>query len=115
MRVGTREVAGVTIVDLEGDLVAGVGDEVLRETINDLLAGQRRSILLNLSRVTRLDSAGVGEVVAGWKLASRFGARVKLLRPGDRVRSALQLAQVLPLLEVFEEEAAAVRSFAPSG
>lgn len=111
MNVSTREVDGVTILDLHGTLVAGVGDEVLREAVNRLLAADHRRILLNLAGVTRLDSAGVGELVASWKLAARFGAQVKLLRPGDRVRSTLHLAQVLPLVEVFEEEAEAVQSF----
>lgn len=113
MNVSIREVDGVAVVDLSGELVAGVGDEVLRETVDQLLAEARRNILVNLAEVTRLDSAGVGEVVASWKLASRFGARLKLLRPGDRVRSTLHLAQVLPLLEVFEDEGEAVRSFPP--
>lgn len=111
MNVGAREVSGVTIVDLRGDLVAGVGDEVLRDEVKRLLAGNCRDILLNLSGVGRMDSAGVGELVASWKMAGRLGARLKLLRPGDRVRSTLHLAQVLPLLEVFEDEAEAVRSF----
>lgn len=115
MNASTRDVNGVTIVDLRGDLVAGVGDEVLRETVTQLLAGERRDILLNLGVVGRMDSAGVGELVASWKLAGRFGARLKLLRPGDRVRSTLHLAQVLPLLEVFEDEAEAVRSFGREG
>ncbi len=111
MNASVRDVNGVTIVDLQGDLVAGVGDEVLREEVNRLLAEECRAILLNLSAVGRLDSAGVGELVASWKLAGRLGASLKLLRPGDRVRSTLHLAQVLPLLEVYEDEAAAVRSF----
>lgn len=112
MNVSTREVDGVTILDLHGTLVAGVGDEVLRDAVNRLLGADCRRILVNLAEVTRLDSAGVGELVASWKLAARFGAQLKLLRPGDRVRSTLHLAQVLPLVEVFEDEAEAVQSFA---
>lgn len=114
MNATTRQVNGVTIVDLHGALVAGVGDEIVRDAVNRLLAADHRYILLNLAEVTRLDSAGVGELVASWKLANRFGAQLKLLRPGDRVRSTLHLAQVLPLVEVFEEEAQAVQSFGRS-
>lgn len=114
MHVDVRKARDVIIVDLDGDLVAGDGDDLLREVINELLAEGWKAILLNLATVDRIDSSGVGEVVAGWKLAREFGAALKLLRPGDRVRHTLHLSQILPLIEVFEDETQAVSSFASS-
>jgi anti-sigma B factor antagonist len=61
--------------------------------------------------VSRLDSSGIGELVAAWKQARKIGASVKLVRLGDRVKHTLHLSQVLPLLEVYEQEADAVASF----
>ncbi len=112
MHAGVRHADDVVIVDLKGDLVAEDGEDLLREVIDELLSEGWRKILINLAKVNRLDSAGVGELVAGWKLANEFEASVKLLRPGDRVRSTLHLTQILPLLEVYEDEPTAVRSFA---
>lgn len=111
MRVNLRYVDDVVIAELEGDLVAGVGDEVLRDLINDLLATDQKKVLLSLAGVDRLDSAGVGELVASWKLAQRFGSSIRLLRPGDRVRRTLHLSQILPLLDVYEDENAALEDF----
>ena len=112
MHADVRHAGKVIIVDLEGDLVSGDGDELLRDVVNELLAEGWKKILLNLARVDRMDSSGVGELVASWKLAAEFGAAVKLLRPGDRVRFTLHLSQILPLLEVYEDEAEALRLFA---
>jgi anti-sigma B factor antagonist len=114
MHVDVRKAGEVILVDLEGDLVAGDGDALLREVINELLAEGWKAILLNLAAIDRIDSSGVGEVVASWKLAREFGAAVKLLRPGDRVRHTLHLSQILPLIDVFEEEDPALSSFASS-
>lgn len=111
MHVEVRHAGDVIIVDLNGDLVTGDGDEMLREVIDELLGEGWRKILLNLALVHRMDSSGVGELVASWKLAEEFGAAVKLLRPGDRLKSTLHLSQILPLLEVYEDEAEAVRHF----
>lgn len=111
MKADVRHEGDVIIVDFKGDLVAEDGDEVLREVVSELIAEGWRKILLNLACVKRMDSGGVGELVASWKLAHEFGATVKLLRPGDRVKHTLQLSQILPLVEVFEDEQAAVRSF----
>ena len=102
----------VIIVDLEGRLVMGVGDELLRDVMNEIVAEGWKKIVLNLRDVNIMDSSGIGEVLSSWKLAQRFGGAVKLLRPAPSVKRTLRLTQLLPLLEVFDDENAAVKSFA---
>lgn len=111
MHVEIRENGDVVVVDLKGKLTAGLGDQILRETIDELLAENRRKILLNLSAVSFLDSAGVGELVAGLRTAKRFGAELKLLNVGERVQSTLYMARLLPIFEMYGDEAEAVRHF----
>lgn len=111
MHVDIRKREDVIIVDLAGDLVAGLGDEVLREVMNELVAGGWRKILINLSDVPRIDSAGIGELVASIKLAERLGTSVRLLKVTGRVRDVLEFSQVLPLFHVYEDEEAAVAEF----
>jgi anti-sigma B factor antagonist len=111
MKVDVRHVDDVIIVDLEGRLVMGVGDELLREVMNELIAEGWKKILLNLRKVTIMDSSGIGEVVSSWKVAQRFGGVVKLMRPGPAIKRTLRLTQLLPLLEVFDDEDEAVASF----
>jgi anti-sigma B factor antagonist len=111
MNAHVRHADDVVIVDLRGDLVAEDGEELLREVVDQLVAEGCRKILLNLNHVKRMDSGGVGELVASWKLANEFGVAIKLLRPGDRVKHTLHLSQILPLLEVFENEDEALRTF----
>jgi anti-sigma B factor antagonist len=115
MHVDVHHRGDVIILDLNGDLVLGDGDVVLRASVDELLAEGWRKILINLSRVHRMDSSGIGELVASWKLAGRFDARLKVLRPGDRVKHTLHLTQILPVLEVFEDEHAAIASFTAAG
>jgi len=111
MKVDVRNTDDVIIVDLDGRLVLGVGDEILRDVVNELLAEDWKKIVLNLRKVTIMDSSGIGEVVASWKLAKRFGASLKLLRPAPQIQRTLRLTQLLPLLEVFESEEEALASF----
>ena len=104
MQVDIRDADDVIIVDLKGRLVAGMGNQMLREVMDELVAKGWKMILLNLSGVSWIDSAGIGELVASIKMAKRFGISVKLLRIGDRVRHVLSISQILPLLDVFEDE-----------
>jgi anti-sigma B factor antagonist len=104
MEVDIRRSDDVIIVDLEGRMVSGVGEKILRDIMNQLVAEGWKKILLNLSGVPWIDSAGIGELVASLKMAKRFGVHVKLLRIGDRVRHILSISQILPLLDVYEDE-----------
>ena len=90
MHVEVRQNEDVMILDLKGKLTAGLGDQILRDAIDELLAESRRKILLNLSEVAFLDSAGVGELVAGLQdgAALRGGAQA-----AERGRARLQHAR----------------------
>jgi len=111
MHIEVRQAKEVMILDLKGRLTAGLGDQILRDAIDELLAEGRRRILLNLSEVSFLDSAGVGELVAGLKTARRFEAELKLLNVGERVYSTLDMARLLPTFEIYNDESEAVASY----
>ncbi len=111
MHVDVRKTGDVVIVDMNGRLVAGVGDEILREVVNELLAEGWKKILLNLSQVTTVDSAGVGELVASLKVTQRLGGSLKLRNLHERVKTSLHLSSLLPLFEVYDAEAAALEHF----
>lgn len=111
MEVELRERDGVVIAALSGKLAAGVGDRQLHELIDELLAESRKRILLDLSRVTGIDSSGVGELVAGLRVARELGAEVKILQAPERVHHILTLTQVLPLFDVYQDEADALAAF----
>ena len=112
MHVEIRKAGDVVIVDLKGKLTLGLGDQILRDTIDELLAESWKKILLNLSEVTFLDSAGVGELVAGLRTAKRFGASLKLSNASERVHSTLYFARLLPVFELYSDEAEALSHFA---
>ena len=112
MQVNVRKADDVVIVDLQGKLVAGVGDALLRDIMNELLAEDWKKILVNLSAVSSIDSSGIGELVASLKISDRFGAALKLLRADDGVEQTLRITQVLPLFQVYEDEQAALEAFA---
>lgn len=111
MHVDIRQKGNVLVVDLEGKLVRGVGDLVLRETVDRLLADEWTRLLLNLSKVSSIDSSGVGELVAAHRLAERFGGALKLLSLSPKVVETLRLSLLLPVFEIFDDEAEALLSF----
>ncbi|MFI5181508.1 MAG: anti-sigma factor antagonist [Thermoanaerobaculia bacterium] len=114
MHVTVRKSGDVVIVDLNGMLHGGLGDEILRSVMNELLAEGWKKILLNLSKVTSIDSAGVGELVQSLRVAKKFDADLKLLNLHERIKKSLHLAQLLPVFHVHDDEEEALTSFVAS-
>ena len=111
MNVATRQIEDVLILDLDGPLTTGVGDEALRQSVNSQVVQGHQKILVNLSGVSRIDSTGIGQLVASIKMANRFGTVIKLVKIGSKVRHILNLSRLLPLLDFYEHEVDALRSF----
>jgi anti-sigma B factor antagonist len=111
MHVDIRKADDVVILDLKGKLTAGLGDQILRETLDTLLAEKWSKILLNLSEVSFIDSAGVGELVAGLRTVKKLGGSLKVLNVGDRVHSTLYIAKLLPIFEIYGDEKEALAGF----
>lgn len=111
MHVDVRRAGDVIIVDLRGGLVSEVAENILRPVVDELLGQRWQKILLNLSAVDRIDSAGIGELVESVRLADRFGSSIRLVRIHDRVRQSLSISKILPLLKVYENEQEALQSF----
>ena len=112
MKSSTRQVDGVTIVDLSGRITLGEGSVVLRDTVRDLLSKGQKMILLNLGDVNYIDSSGIGELVSGFTSVTNSGGQLKLLNLTKRVKDLLQITKLYTVFDVHEDEAEAVRSFA---
>lgn len=111
MKIDLRESKGVAILDVSGKLTGGGGDEMLREAVDTLVGSGRLRIVLNLSDIEFMDSAGVGELVASHRMVSRFGGQLKIANAPQKVYSSLSIAKLLPIFEVFDDEKKAVQSF----
>jgi anti-sigma B factor antagonist len=112
MNIETRKKGDVVIVDFQGRLAVGVGEEMLPRLIEQLLNDGTRKILLNLSDMDYIDSNGLGELVQSLKTSKRFGASLRLLKPQDRVKKTLRLTNLLPMFSVYDSESEAIKSFA---
>ncbi len=111
MKIDERTVSDVTVLDLQGKLLIGEGDEILREKINSLVEGGKTKILLNLAEVPYMDSAGLGEVVRCFTTVSRKDGKLKLLNLTKRLQDLLSITKLLTVFETFESEEEAVKSY----
>ena len=112
LTIETREVAHVTILDVQGRIVLGEESNALREKVKSLLAAGQKRIVLNMDNVTYIDSSGLGTLVASHTSSKALGGTLKISNLGSKFQEILQVTKLVTVFEVYPSEAAAIASFA---
>ena len=111
MKFKTRQVDGVTVLDLNGRITLGEGSVTIRDAVRDVLAKGSSKILLNLGGVDYIDSSGIGELVSAFTTVKNAGGELKLLNLTKKVHDLLQITKLYTVFDVSDDEAAAIASF----
>lgn len=112
VKLTARQVGDVTVIDAAGRITLGEGASAFRDMLRDLAAKGDKKLLLNLSEVSYIDSSGIGEMVSGFTTITNHGGHLKLVGLSKRVKDLLQITKLYTVFEVYDDEAAAIRSFA---
>jgi len=111
MKVATRQVDGVTILDLSGRITLGEGSVTLRDAVHDLVGKGSKHILLNLENISYIDSSGIGELVSAFTSVKNSGGELKLLNLTKKVHDLLQITKLYTVFDIWDSEASAVSAF----
>ena len=111
LSISTRQLDGVTILDLSGRITLGEGSVQLRDAIRDLISKGQKRILLNLGDVNYIDSSGLGELVSAFTTAKNQAADLKLLKLTKKVHDLLQLTKLYTVFDIWDDEANAIASY----
>src|SRR5918994_2092339 len=112
LQIEERQVDDVTVLSLAGEITAEGGDVVFGKRVDELIAKKQVKIVINLAGVTYIDSAGVGMMVAEMKMVRQAGGALKLAHLTSRSHHLLAMMKLRLVFDIFDDEAAAVRSFA---
>jgi anti-sigma B factor antagonist len=110
LRLKTRLLDGIVVLDCEGRILFGEETTALRDTVKELLK-ESKQVVLNLGGVNYIDSGGLGTLVALYTSARSAGASIKLANLTQRVGDVLQVTKLLTVFEVYDGEDKAVRAF----
>ena len=114
MTISTRQVGGVTIVDIRGRIVLGEESASVRDVVCDLLSKGHKQILLNLGAVDYIDSMGLGSLVGAFVSVWKQGGELKLLNLTNKVTDIMQITKLYTVFDIMNDEAAGVKSFGQS-
>ncbi len=79
--------------------------------LEGILEHKDSKVLIDLSRVSRIDSAGLGLLINCYSHALRNRGMLKVLKPAEQVRQLFRITRVDSILEAYDDEARALASF----
>lgn len=113
MHVELRRIKGVTLIDVSGTITVLDSYGQLKERVAALVRDGEKNIVLNLSRLTFVDSSCIGELVACSLVIARMGGTLRLANPARRVQELLLITRLGSIFETYETDAEAIASFSP--
>jgi anti-sigma B factor antagonist len=111
LNISERPSGDVTILDMDGKITIGEGSVALRTAIRRLLEEGKKKILLNLARVSYIDSSGIGELVSSYTAINKDSGELKLLNLTQKLQDLLTITKLLTVFDVYESETEALASY----
>jgi anti-anti-sigma factor len=100
-----------SVLDLAGSFTIGPDLALFEREANRIITERRpEKLLLNLSNVMQLDSAGVGEIMILYDRARASNCRLGFVSPRANIRHILRITRVDGVIPVYKDEAEALAS-----
>jgi len=111
LKITQREVGNAVILDLNGKLTGGPDAETFREVFKSLIDRGKKNIVVNLEKVSWINSTGLGILISGYTSVRRGGGDLVIMHASDRIESILYVTKLNLLFKSYESEESALTAF----
>ena len=111
MKMTTRQHNDVTILYPEGKITLGDGDQELGEAVRTALEQGARKVLINFSKVSYLDSSGVGELVGCYTSVKGKSGELRICGMNSRIFSLITMTSLHSVFDVKDTEEESLNGF----
>ena len=110
MAFEVTEKGGVTIIDVEGQLIVGNRQE-LKQKVLEKLDGGERKFLIDFSNTGYIDSSGLGVLVSLSKKIREQGGELRLANLNEDLKTLFELTKLDTLFHISNNREEALSSF----
>ena len=111
MRIQSKEIDGITILQLQGKLMGGPDADTFRKTIYGLLENGKKKVVVDLKGVKWVNSTGVGILISGYTTLRKSGGDMKLAHVSEKIQSILYVTKLNLIFECYDSNDEAIASF----
>lgn len=109
MQIDTREVAGMTVVDMVGRLDTSTSGEAYDRMVAIAKSGASK-VILNLEKMEYVSSAGLRVILTAAKLLKSSMGEMKICHANGVVKEVLETSGFDHIIDIYDEENEAIAS-----
>ncbi|MBI4810827.1 MAG: STAS domain-containing protein [Ignavibacteriales bacterium] len=111
MKLFTKEVDGIIVVELEGNVLGGPDATALNDTLHQLLDKKKRKIVVDLSGVESMNSSGLSMLIGALTTVRNAGGDLKIAAAAKKIESLLVITKLTTVFELHHTVKKAIASF----
>jgi anti-sigma B factor antagonist len=106
-----NQAGGVSVLRFKANAELTHSAQALDELRKEVLEQSDSRVIIDLSRVTRIDSAGLGQLMSCYSHLVKNRGALKMLNPKPEIKKLLDMTGLSTLIPTFHDEQEAVSSF----
>lgn len=114
-RIAKQRIGEVALIRFNTSADLTHESSALTELSHSVLDQGDRNVLIDLSRVSRIDSAGLGQLMRFYSHLAKQQGTLKVLKPSLKVSGLLKMTKIDSVLRAYEDEQEALSSFGAAG
>jgi anti-sigma B factor antagonist len=111
MKFKTKEIKGITVVELEGNVMGGPDASALNDFLHKLIAEKKNQVVVDLKAVSFINSSGLGMLIGGLTTMRHSGGELKLACASKKVESLLEMTKLLKVFDLHKNVNNAIAAF----
>lgn len=110
MEINKREKNGIVILDINGEIDLYNAPDI-KDNIKVLIDEGKRQIIINLEKVSYIDSSGIGVLISSLSNLKKVGGALKIINVYASVKKVFELTKLTSFFDIFDGEDEAIASF----
>ncbi len=111
MDITKRTRGDVVVLDISGEIDLYNAPEI-KDIINKLIEEKRYNVIINLEKVSYIDSSGIGALISSLSNLKKYQGGLKIINVYASVRKVFELTKLTSFFEIYDSEEDALETFA---
>ena len=111
MKLKTKEVKGITVIALDGNVIGGPDASALNDFLHTLITEDKKLVVIDLKAVSFINSSGLGMLIGGLTTLRHSGGELKLAGASKKVEHLLEVTKLLKVFDLHKNVNDAIASF----
>lgn len=111
MKFKSKDVDGITVIELKGNVMGGPDATTLNEQLHRLIESGKKRVVVDLKEVKFMNSSGLGMLIGGLTTMKNAGGELKIANASEKIESLLIITKLITVFEHHDSVKKAVGSF----